>query len=111
MVFQATVTTEIETSDEKPSIDIAETDSSIVDRSTMEAALRKHMQELQLAQDSAIQKHADASEKLKQYCDQLVKVMSVQKESLKFDNEWKAASDLEHISQVFILIYLNHYFY
>ena len=79
----------------------------MIDKSTVEAALKKHMEELKVTQDSAIQKQADASEELKKYKDQLAKALSVERESLSFDDEWKAASDLEHISQVLIFMLLD----
>ena len=104
MIFQAAMIKEGIADEGKTSVDNARADDIMVGKSTMEAALQKHMEELKVAQDSAIQKHANASEELKKYKDQLVKALSVEREALSFDDEWKVASDLEHISQVSILL-------
>ena len=87
--------------------DSLKTDSSTADKSFMETALKNLVVELKLLQDSAIQKHTDASEKLREYGAQLAKAMSIDGESKSFDDEWKAASDLEHISQVLLYFYVN----
>ena len=77
------------------------TDGSTADKSFMETALKNLVIDLKVSQDAAIQKHAYASEKLREYGEKLAKAMSVDIESKSFDDEWKAASDLEQISQVF----------
>jgi len=78
------------------------TDGSTADKSFMETALKNLVIDLKVSQDAAIQKHAYASEKLREYGEQLAKAMSVDIESKSFDDEWKAASDLEQISQALV---------
>ena len=81
----------------------------IVDQTAMEVLLQTYVDKLELMKGMAIEKHAIAANNLQKYTTQLGKALGIKENGKAFEEEWKAASDLEHESQVgfFVINYLN----
>ena len=66
----------------------------------MEVLIQAYVDKLQLLKDIALEKQKQASEGIRQYISQLGKALETEASDERFDDVWKAASDLEHYSQV-----------
>ena len=78
--------------------------ANLVTPVTEKTALQESLENLEHVQDLTIKRHADAAIKLNEYAVQFEKAMATGNDSLGYDKEWKAAVDLEHESQVFLII-------
>ena len=76
----------------------------------MEVLLQTYVDKLELMKGMAIEKHAIAANNVQKYTSQLGKALGIKENGKAFEEEWRAASDLEHESQVslFIINYVRN---
>ena len=77
----------------------------IVDQTAMEVLLQTYVDKLELMKSMAIEKHVIATNSLQKYTTQLGKALGIKENGEAFEEEWKAASDLERESQVGLIDY------